>query len=514
MVILVISLFMGCEEATDTTAPEVTITTPSDGAVLKDTILITALALDNEIVSHVEFYIDGQFSASDSIAPFEYAWVPSANDLGAHTLVCKAVDEAGNETLSDLITITIQSYLVTAIFTQDYLPAYAGTGLLFLSDESGVLLASATWTGNDTILVDHPIMTDPYLGEMSVTTVIMNTVSNVQISTNLAVPSGSIWTFKGAAPVDRSISYDYDLQLTNIPGYDGAILSTPNSSTIWSGGTVGSSISVEDYFPTSSLYLAFHNTALGTEYLWLPNVGNGSLSVDCSTRSTATSHTVNLSEPIGWGRGYLYGYKVGGDYYSGRYTLYQARYPDEGSGSFTFPAPESLMGDFQTYIYYADDDGSYCNQKVYGAIPSSISELNATLEIVTGSPNHFEVTTTGQFDQLRTSWRDTNHNYWSIYGPSGTKSYSLPVLPVEMATLFPVFIPESLELIWVDLVDHDVVDSHAETLEILFETPGRFRDHIKVTRSRYRNYYPAPLKQDLHSQGRAFHVFGDEDPTK
>ena len=78
----------------DTTAPSVAIT----GSVFTPTVS------DNVGVVKVEWYFDGGLSATATAAPFSYSLnlTPVA---GAHTLMARAFDAAGNRTDSAPVTI-------------------------------------------------------------------------------------------------------------------------------------------------------------------------------------------------------------------------------------------------------------------------------------------------------------------------------------------------------------------------------------------------------------------------
>lgn len=81
----------------DTTAPTVTITSPTNGSTVKknSTVTISASASDNVAVTTIEFYVNGTLLSSGT-AP-SYAWkVP--NTRASHTITVKAYDAAGNVT--------------------------------------------------------------------------------------------------------------------------------------------------------------------------------------------------------------------------------------------------------------------------------------------------------------------------------------------------------------------------------------------------------------------------------
>jgi len=97
------------ETPADTEAPEVSLTYPEDGATLTAGVTLTAAATDNVGVSYVAFYIDRGIAGVDSFPPYEYDWAinPVLHE-GEHVLQARAFDAAGNESISEAITVTVE----------------------------------------------------------------------------------------------------------------------------------------------------------------------------------------------------------------------------------------------------------------------------------------------------------------------------------------------------------------------------------------------------------------------
>ena len=92
----------------DTTAPVVTITSPSDGTILKGaSVTITVSATDNVAMSKVRIFIDGQLVAdlTSSTSSYSYNWNIKKVTTGDHTITAVGYDTSGN-TASDSITVT------------------------------------------------------------------------------------------------------------------------------------------------------------------------------------------------------------------------------------------------------------------------------------------------------------------------------------------------------------------------------------------------------------------------
>lgn len=99
--------------AIDTADPSVSITAPSSGAAVKESLNITASASDNDAVSKVEFYLDGELIDTKTTAPYTTTWHNSyGNDgwqtaPGQHTITAKAYDYEGNSATSSAVSITV-----------------------------------------------------------------------------------------------------------------------------------------------------------------------------------------------------------------------------------------------------------------------------------------------------------------------------------------------------------------------------------------------------------------------
>jgi GH18 family chitinase len=82
----------------DTTAPTVSITSPSNGATVSDVISVTATASDNKGVAGVQFQLNGSnLGSEDVISPYSYSWNTKLYANGLYTLSAVARDAAGNK---------------------------------------------------------------------------------------------------------------------------------------------------------------------------------------------------------------------------------------------------------------------------------------------------------------------------------------------------------------------------------------------------------------------------------
>jgi hypothetical protein len=93
----------------DTTPPTAQITSPSNGATVSGTANVAVTAGDNVAVARVEMLLDGSMVASDSAAPYQFAWDTTGVGNGSHTLQARAVDSSGNTGVSATVTVTVSN---------------------------------------------------------------------------------------------------------------------------------------------------------------------------------------------------------------------------------------------------------------------------------------------------------------------------------------------------------------------------------------------------------------------
>ncbi|MCA9324742.1 hypothetical protein KDA23_01585 [Candidatus Saccharibacteria bacterium] len=91
----------------DTTAPNVSISSPSAGSKLYLTQTVTIAATDNVGVTKVELFVDGVLKGTDTSSPYAIALNSSQLANGNHSLVAKAYDAAGNVGTSSTVTVSV-----------------------------------------------------------------------------------------------------------------------------------------------------------------------------------------------------------------------------------------------------------------------------------------------------------------------------------------------------------------------------------------------------------------------
>jgi hypothetical protein len=94
--------------AADTQPPTTAIDTPTGGTV-SGTVPVTVSASDNTGVSSVVLYVDGAQVGSDTSAPYTFNWDTTGHSDGSAMLEARAVDAAGNQGVSQPVTVTVDN---------------------------------------------------------------------------------------------------------------------------------------------------------------------------------------------------------------------------------------------------------------------------------------------------------------------------------------------------------------------------------------------------------------------
>ncbi|WP_342377656.1 PHB depolymerase family esterase [Myxococcus stipitatus] len=127
----------------DTTPPTVQVTSPTDGATVRGTVTVAVGASDDVGVARVELLVDGAVVATDTVAPYEFAWSSEGVGNGAHTLGARAYDGAGNVGLDDDTHVTVDNTGTPAPVTATFTSLAAEDGYLKANaDGSGVVLGT------------------------------------------------------------------------------------------------------------------------------------------------------------------------------------------------------------------------------------------------------------------------------------------------------------------------------------------------------------------------------------
>ena len=109
-VILFVILIFSCEDKKDTTPPEVTITSPTNGSKVNEVVTVSCMSTDNKEVSKVELWVDGvNTGLADETEPYSFQWNTTTYKDGDHTLIVRGYDTSDNEGDSPPITVKVDN---------------------------------------------------------------------------------------------------------------------------------------------------------------------------------------------------------------------------------------------------------------------------------------------------------------------------------------------------------------------------------------------------------------------
>ncbi|MHA7630223.1 Ig-like domain-containing protein [Corallococcus sp. M7] len=88
---------VGVTVTSDVTAPTVSVSSPAEGVTVSSYAFFAANAADDDVISRVDYFLDGQLlGQGGSSSPYTRTWDSRSVANGAHTLIAKAYDGAGN----------------------------------------------------------------------------------------------------------------------------------------------------------------------------------------------------------------------------------------------------------------------------------------------------------------------------------------------------------------------------------------------------------------------------------
>jgi large repetitive protein len=93
----------------DSTAPAVTITSPTTGQTISGTTSVSTSAIDTVGLSYVELYIDGSFYGRDTASPYGFSVDTSTLSNGGHQFTAKAVDKQNNAAISPAVQPMVEN---------------------------------------------------------------------------------------------------------------------------------------------------------------------------------------------------------------------------------------------------------------------------------------------------------------------------------------------------------------------------------------------------------------------
>jgi hypothetical protein len=197
----------------DTIAPTVAITNPTDGATVGGTITLGATASDNVGVVSVRFQLNGaDFGIADTTPPYATSWDTTLTAPGEHVLAAVARDGAGNVTTSTGVSVRISDtsdgmkslgYPTVAATTDSHAADHISAWRFQMSNESGTATSLSIYVSGPlspfpnnqfqaAIYADQDGLPSNLLASTSSRTLVPNAWNTVPLAATLQ-PNTSYW---------------------------------------------------------------------------------------------------------------------------------------------------------------------------------------------------------------------------------------------------------------------------------------------------------------------------------
>jgi chitodextrinase len=125
---------------TNNPPPTVSMTAPTNGATVSNTVTVSANASSSVGIGRVQFQLDNaNVGAADTVAPYNYSWDTTKSGNGTHTLRAIATDTSNNSTTSASVTVTVSNATNTT-------PPTVPTGLTATAVSSSQI--NLSWTAS------------------------------------------------------------------------------------------------------------------------------------------------------------------------------------------------------------------------------------------------------------------------------------------------------------------------------------------------------------------------------
>lgn len=125
----------------DTLAPVISILYPITGTVVVDTVNVVSQVYDDNQIDKVEYFVDGLLAHTTSLVPYNYQWIVSGYENGSsHSIFARAFDLNQNNSVSNLVTVTVQN---TDITPPTLLIIHPAAGSIFTGGDTVSVVADA-----------------------------------------------------------------------------------------------------------------------------------------------------------------------------------------------------------------------------------------------------------------------------------------------------------------------------------------------------------------------------------
>jgi len=344
----------------DTTAPTVSISSPTNGATVSGTTTISASASDNVGVSKVEFYIDSTLKITDTSSPYSYSWDTTAYSNAGHSIYAKAYDAANNVGTSTTISVTVSNTV---------------------SDDGGALSNGVTANGN----MDSTDGADMWYIDVGASATSMYVV--------MACGSSDFDTYGKFNAQPTTSSYDWR-------GYtDGGEENTVTSPS------QGRHYIMVDYYSGSGTYTLIATITYGSSDTTAPTV---SISSPSNGATVSGSVTISFSASDNSGTISSRAIKIDG-------------VSKSTSSSYTWDTTSAANGAHTIRCEATDPSGNVGYSQITVTVSNTVQGPPYTFTGVAGADQYYDVyLTAGRTVQISLSWSGSTDLDWFLYYGTST----------------------------------------------------------------------------------------------
>lgn len=473
----------------DAEKPVITLITPTDLInPLRATVSVKAEATDNTGIAKVEVFVDGVSIASAVTSPVEASWDTKTVADGTHQIKLVAEDKEGNKEEKS-IQVEVKNILFTFQVASNYIFG-DNENWIFISDSKGKLVGTKQIKNGETITIDTPeghTTSSKYSFSRFVFSAFDNGsgISKSLTLTTYVTLSSQKFIFDDGSPTTPSFVGTHKLFISTVPdffyqfrvasldargqNYVGPVPSLPLFVVPIQANLIKS--------PADVMYILYNAVIDNNEpppFIRFANATNGGEET-VSFTSLSTSMSFNsISLPGSSSSFYsILGYPTSGDYINVVPLWGQNRDTNPEEIKVYYP------GNFPEYNTFISKfiAGTYSDYSLVGPQAASVfKDLNAEATGFEYADKKVTISTTGSYTYLTTSAdRDIiegdNASYinWLILSPGGaTINLSLPELPTEITSKYPILTQQQLEFDNANLVERVGVSDYDEWVKLRF----------------------------------------------
>ncbi len=286
---------------TGTAPPNISITSPANGAALSGPVTISASVAAASGIRSVQFQVDGVSLGTPLIsAPYSISWNTNNATNGSHTITAVAVDLVGNSTTSTGVAVTVSNKVVpppTVSLTSLASGAVLTGSVTIAATASGQLSIASVQFKIDGINVGGAVSASPYSilwnttgatnGKHTITAVATDSGGNTGTSSGISVTVNNSTNISNTQGLSGYWSFDENsgnvAHDNSGNGYDGTI-----TGPMWTPGKLNSALT----FNAGVSFVVTPNIPLGNAFsisAWVnpATVRQGQFARIAETRYTA-----------------------------------------------------------------------------------------------------------------------------------------------------------------------------------------------------------------------------------